>query len=755
MKKLLFILAIAISIGIVKGQIPNNTWRDHLSYSAGWRLAITPNKVFCAMYGGGMLEYDKTTNEVQRWTTVQGLSDVGISTLIYHPDFQKLLIAYENGNIDVLGEKVKNLADIKRKDITGSKAINEACIYENYAYLACDFGIVVYDFEKEEIKDSYLFGPGGTAIITNDVVVYEGSIWVATDQGIYRASLSSSNLVDYTQWQKMGYPDPQAKYTQLEVFNDMLFIAYYDQNAKEDYVFRVKQNKWDYMKGIDNRIFKITAYGDNIAFTGYRTFFFNGQLEKVTQYYELFGSQGIMDTDGTIYSAGQSAGFAKRTTPDEPFTFSQNAPIKQEVGQARAVNDQIWITTGGDANLYSSGGAYRFQDEKWTSFSSLNNDSLAGIGNTSKVAIDPRNDKHVIVGTIDFGIIEILDDKVVNVYTRQTTPIFSNFAFGPRVVGLDYDQKGNCWLLFNQMVQPLYVIRANGEWEHIITSNRLFDDANHYKDLKVTSSGQIWIAAFSKGILVLEETSEGSFDNVAFQMINQDGKTLNRAYDIAEDSDGDIWIGTNSGPIIYSNTYNIFNDENITGHQVKLSRNDGTEYADYLLNGEAVLDICVDGGDQKWMATPNSGVFLVSDDGRETLHNFNTENSPMFANDVLGVEVLPSTGEVFISTIKGLISFMGRSTQASDSYSDVYVYPNPVRPDYTGDITIAGLVEDTNVKITDLSGNLVWETTSLGGQAVWDGRNFDGRRVATGVYLVYLSTPDGSQSHVTKLMFIH
>ena len=190
-------------------------------------------------------------------------------------------------------------------------------------------------------------------------------------------------------------------------------------------------------------------------------------------------------------------------------------------------------------------------------------------------------------------------------------------------------------------------------------------------------------------------------------------------------------------------------------YQVTLERDDGSGLIDFLLFTETILDIAVDGGNQKWLATDQSGVFLISDDGQETVLNFREENSPLLSNGVTGIGINQKSGEVFIATDQGLVSYGGIATEGASNFSDVYVYPNPVYPDYEGPITIAGLMENTVVKITDVSGDLVWETNSFGGQAVWDGRNFNGNKVATGVYLVMLATEDATRSHITKILFLH
>jgi len=258
-----------------------------------------------------------------------------------------------------------------------------------------------------------------------------------------------------------------------------------------------------------------------------------------------------------------------------------------------------------------------------------------------------------------------------------------------------------------------------------------------------------------EGILVFEETGEGSIREKSFSVRNQVPDLLDRVYSVTEDQEGDIWVGTNKGPVVYFNPSGIFAEDAVYGYQPEIPRNDGTSFVDLLLSTEKINTIAVDGANQKWLATEKSGVFLVSPDGKKEIYHFTEENSPLFSNNVQTVAVNDKTGEVFFGTEKGIISFRGRATEGGDDFGKVYVFPNPVREDYYGEITVTGLAENVNVKITDISGNIVFETTALGGQAIWDGKNFRGDRVQTGVYLVFCTNEDGTKTHVTKLLFIH
>ena len=222
---------------------------------------------------------------------------------------------------------------------------------------------------------------------------------------------------------------------------------------------------------------------------------------------------------------------------------------------------------------------------------------------------------------------------------------------------------------------------------------------------------------------------------------------------MTQDHDGTIWIGTLSGLILAKNPETIFN-QNYNFEQIKIPRNDGTDEADYLLDNESINDIEVDGINRKWIATASSGVFLVSADGTETIEHFTTENSPLPSNTVLSIAINQKSGEVFFGTDNSIISYQSDTAEGAESFSDIRAYPNPVREDFTGLITIAGLVENTTVKITDMAGNVVYATTSKGSLATWDGTTTDGKRVSSGVYFAVCTTANKKVYARTKLLVL-
>jgi ligand-binding sensor domain-containing protein len=234
---------------------------------------------------------------------------------------------------------------------------------------------------------------------------------------------------------------------------------------------------------------------------------------------------------------------------------------------------------------------------------------------------------------------------------------------------------------------------------------------------------------------------------------DSESKVITYVYSLAEDLDGNIWVGTDQGPLIYYNPEKVL-DENMKAFRIKIPRNDGSGLADYMLGTEAITSIAVDGANRKWLGTLSSGAYLLSPDGTTKLKNFNEANSPIFSNSISSVAVDDKSGTVWFATSKGVISVRGDATAGQDKFSGVYSFPNPVREDFTGNVTVTGLIRDTQIRITDVSGNLVYKTVSDGGQASWDLTTYNGKHVATGVYLVFCASSDGSQSCVTKILVI-
>ena len=334
-----------------------------------------------------------------------------------------------------------------------------------------------------------------------------------------------------------------------------------------------------------------------------------------------------------------------------------------------------------------------------------------------------------------------------------------------RIGGLAFDPAGNLWITNSNVAEPISVLKSDGTWKSFKADNQL-TDFNVLGKILVTRTGDKWgIIPRANGLFAMRDN--GTIDDISddiykrVSIVDKYGKVItNDVRSLAEDHNGNLWLGTNQGILVIYSPYRLFTDGSVYAQPIIVPRDeppgeDGTIPGDVLLGEQVVTAIEVDGANRKWLGTSGGGAYLVSEDGLEQVLQFNKLNSPLLSDNIIDICVDGVSGEVFFGTDKGIISYTGDAMEGSSVYSNVVVYPNPVRETYTGPIAIKGLVAETTVKIQDMGGNLVFETESLGGQATWDGTNFRGERVATGVYMIFLSNSDGSLTHVTKLLFIH
>jgi hypothetical protein len=747
--------------GISNAQIPNGSWRDHLPYSNAKKIAEIGNKIYCAT-NGGMFSYNKEDNSLQRYSKINGLSDIDISTFGYSEETNTLLVAYVNGNLDLIrNDSIFNLPDIKIKTIAGDKSINNLYFSQGYAYLACSFGIVLVDLNRIVIKDTYFFGPGGSQIQVNDVTSDGTYLYAATIEGIYKADVSNPNLVDFNAWSRLtDLPDMNAEYKNIVVFNGKLFTYYTNPVTNFNDIITIDDSgwkKWD--KGYSDYFLYLTRHRNYLIFSSlYRTDIYDENETQVAAFGSYLCQHAIMDKNYQVWFADPEKGLGKVETTGNRFVVP-NGPAYRDVGDMAIQSGTLWAGGGNDASKWSSRGAYIFSNEKWTSVNNTTTPELTGFLNISEVAIDPLDTGHVYGGSLGYGIVEFQNGNLINVFDETDGILEPVPGFGHGFIyvsGINFDASGNLWISTSLSDHPVYEIRKNKSWQKMEFNFSGFGVGTRVGDILPTSFNQQWLLIERYGVLVFSvNKDDGSVTERTFTVKNQMGDVMDRIHSIAEDREGNIWIGTGKGPIVYYNPANIFNEEEIIGYQVKIPRNDGTYTADILLATEKITAIAVDGGNRKWLGTENSGVFLVSEDGTKEIHHFTVTNSPLPSNSINSIAINQSTGEVFFGTDKGIVSFKGQATEGSDDFSHAYVFPNPVRENYQGDITITGLVEDVNVKVTDISGNLVFETKALGGQAIWNGKNFKGQKVNTGVYLVFCSNEDGSKTFVTKLLFIH
>lgn len=756
----------------VNAQVGIGQWRDHLPYSKYIAVTNTNDRIYAAT-PYGLVYYNKSDQSIQRMNKINGLSDNRIQD-IGSSESNTLIIAYTNTNIDLVkGQDVINLSDIKRKSIIGNKFINRIHIQGQLAYLACGFGIVVIDLVREEVKDTYLIGPNASHINVQDIVLNDTAIYAATNEGLYYALINSANLADFSNWKEVsGIPSLSSDYNLIENFGSNLILNNRIAGYNTDSLYVFDGINWRTL-GIEQNSdqFSLKKQGDKLLVCR------NMDILVVNQNLELdykiwspsqttiFPQDAALDNANEVWIADGQSGLIKSSGEGANGDLIQlGGPYSPDIYSMDAVNQELWMTSGGRTNfwapLFKREGFYSFKDEQWRSYNCLiedcDNPMLNNIQDMISVAINPFDVNKVYIGTWQSGIVELINNEISTVYTDQNSTLQPWTADPQRILisGLDFDKEGNLWIANSGAEHILSVKTYDENWKSFDLGT--FNTAIDISDLLVDKNNQKWIIPRRTHSMIVYDDNNTPTNESDDQVKNLSSAVGNGAlfattYCIAEDLDGEIWLGTNEGIGVIYSPGNVFNGNNFDVQRI-LVQWDG--YTQYLLETEIITSIAIDGANRKWIGTQNSGVFLLSEDGQEQIHHFTTDNSPLFSNTIQDIEILKD-GEVFIGTTEGLISYRAAASQAGDGTEDVYAYPNPVPVGYSGTIAIKNLVRDANVKITDINGNVVYETYALGGQAVWDGRNFSGEKAQSGVYIVFASNEDGSVTLVTKILIIN
>lgn len=765
-----FFILFSSAIGFLGAQeIGIGQWREHLPYSECISVTEAGDRIYCAT-PYSIFYFDKTDNSMIRLTKVSGLSDVGISTINYHSGLQTLLIAYTNTNIDLVkGNTIINISDIKRKPILGLKTINNIEFRDQYAYLACGFGIVVLDIEREEIADTYYIGPEGTQINVHDITFDESQlVYAATDIGIYKASMQGTNLADYNSWSKeTTIPHPDQVFNQIDYLAGTIIANNYHEEYAADTLFIFDGISWEK--------FPVPSYSTRnnirvnfnrlvIAVYGYVAMY----DESLTQVYYsytpsglgVYANDAILDKEGVVWVADKFAGLMKTYNDGwSGETMRPNGPKSANVFDMSGVGKNVYVVPGGRdiswGNVWKRGELYWFIDNSWNYVDYVRQPELEPARDMLVVAADPSNDQKVFVGSWGNGMYEFIGGVLTEIYTEENSALQQFTGTGRiNVGGLCFDDSHNLWIANSNAANLVCVRKNDGTWRSFNLGS--VASGIDVGEMVIDDAGQKWMLVRDHGLLVFSDN--GTIDNPADDKARKLNANVGngalpglKILSFAVDQDGELWIGSDEGVAVIYSPGNVFSGGNYDAQRILVEVGG---YVQYLLESEAVTCIAVDGANRKWFGTDRAGVFLMSDEGTQEILHFDEVNSPLLSNSVSSI-VINDDGEVFFGTSKGIISYKSTATPPPPVNTDVYAFPNPVRESYDGLIAIRGLVKNADVKITDISGTLIYATRAEGGQAIWDGRNFDGDRARSGVYLVFISNDDGSDTMVTKILFIN
>jgi hypothetical protein len=753
------ILLLLVALNIYS-QTPVGSWSDHLSYNSARNVAVNSKEVFVST-GSSIIIYNKEYAELKKMTRINGLTETGISAIAWSEETNALVIGYSSTNVDLfLNNTIYNIPDIYNKYIPGKKEIYRIRTSGKYAWLASSFGIVAIDIARKEIHDTWKPGSdtGNNEVL--DICFGNNNIYAATGTGVFSAGLTDQGLSYFGNWSRINsLPDPAGRYTTLIYSGERLYANKYDPLSDGDSLFAAGETTtlFSFRPGVFN--FSIDPGTDGFTISSgssARYFDTGGSLKKSISNYG-FAIPHILQSvadNGDIWIADLNSGLVRGENMSEFTPLNLPGPVSNNPFHISSRNGKTIICGGGtDSSWENLGRSFQVslhKENSWTNLSGSNvNDVLRSV-------IDPGDENHIFISSWGGGLLEYRDNNLVNHYTDANSPLQTIIPGSPyvRICGLALDNGKNLWLTQSGVPGSIKVLKPDGSW----IVNPLTINAPVIGDLIITQSGHKWIILpEGRGLFIFDDnqTPEASGDDRYKEMVVRDteNQIISNVYSIAEDLDGNIWTGTGQGPLVYYNPARVFS-EDLRANRIKIPRNDGSGLSDYLLKSETVCTIVVDGANRKWLGTSGSGAYNVSPDGTTQLQNFNVLNSPILSDSVISIAVDNKTGDVWFGTSRGLQSYRGNVTSGGEKFTTVYAFPNPVREDFTGNVTITGLIRDTQVKISDISGNLVYETISDGGQATWDLKTYNGNRVATGVYLIFCSSSDGSETFVTKILVI-
>ena len=744
------------------------TWRLYPACHKATQCVEVGGTVY-VLSDGALYSYTASDEYVETYDKASILSDQGIRHIALDEPTGTLVVVYNNANIDLLHTdgSVLNITDYANK-ATLDPVINDLRIAGGQAYMATNFGLTVLDVKRGVFVNTYTLG---RAVLS--ATELDGVIFAATAEGLYRGD-TRDNLLDITNWHCVSTNN----YAKLVAFDGVLVAlgtnkAVYRVDPTSGTPAALCKGAFSYVHTADKRL--VVGNASNV--------YIYDSLEAFNVM-ELDGTATYATIDGSVlWTCNGADGLNKYACSNTSQQVTHlagpivpNSPVRNHCQYLHFASDDRLLIAGGCLNYFDEtffdGTLMMYEEGEWTSFQEEGIAETTGVHykNMTSIVQDPKDATHHYASSFGQGIYEFRDGELVAHYDHNNSVLESAVPSSKRytrISRLQYDSQGNLWITnadgAGAVKAPLKVMTPDGtmsslyykELEYLPTVTEVLFD----------SRGWTWVVSMRYDVRLFCIDTNGTLENTADdrvrtfneKFVDQDGQSVEIYYinDIAEDLNGDLWVLTDAGPYVLYNADKAFN-EDYHFTKIKVPRNDGTNYADYLLDGVYATCMAIDDANRKWIGTLNNGLYLISGDGLEMIHHFTKDNSPLPSNTIESLALHSASGELYIGTDKGLASYMSDARRAEEEYDEekVYAYPNPVTPDYDGLITVVGLKANSHVKIANTAGRVVAEGTSLGGAFSWDGRTPQGQRVATGIYYVLGCDEEGNEGIVTKILFV-
>jgi len=777
MKKLFLLYFLLFSILFSAQTDYSDSWEDFYSYN-NVKDFIKVDAIIYALSDNAVFTYNTDSKEINKISSVQGLSGETTTAIHYSAGNKRLVIGYENGLIEVIEEdgSITISSDIINFSQSGEKSINHISEFNNKLYLSTPFAVVVYDIKKLEFGDTYFIGENSASIKINATTIHNDSLYAVTENGIFAAEISSDLLIDSNLWDSYF---SGRNFSKIIVFNEDLLVT----EGTKLYLF----NGMNLVEPISftQPIVDVKSSSSHLAITlSTAAIMLNLEMEEVFEFSPNSEFNFTLNTsffeENTVFLGTKETGILT-AVKEAPNTYSEihpEGPLSNDVFSISTGNSMIWVVYGGYNSAYvplgNKKGISMYNGKNWINKPFSEEFPFKDLVD---VTIDKNKENHIFISSFSDtfggdifsggGLLELKENEITNFYHSRNSPLEDRFPsdmnrITTRVSGADFDNEGNLWLADALAVNKLKKLSPSGTWTSYNLSSLQTNTAKETNTVVVDLNNSVWIGTRRNGVYVYNEN--GDRKKALITAPNSGNLPDLNVRTIAIDANNRVWIGTQSGLVVYGNASGVFDDKTPNASSIVIN-GDENGFGERLLGDQTINSIAIDGADNKWFGTDKGGALYTNPSGQTTLANFSKQNSPLPSNRILKIRSDERSGKVYFATTKGIVAYNSKVAPFGENLGAVYAYPNPALKSHEI-ITIDGrngthLPKGTNVKIIDIAGNLVYETNVVegqqlkGGKVVWDKRNLAGKKVASGIYIVLLSNDDASETSVTKIAIVN
>lgn len=738
--------------------IPVGTWRMHFAYNQALILEETPSRIY-ATTNNSLFYFDKNTSELNSFTKMDGLSGLNITALRYSPSHKLLIVGYADGLMDFIADDgtITVLSDIRRANIIGSKQINNITIESDYAYLSTAFGLVVLNIKKKEIRESNtMLGNGGTSqVAVSNSAILRDTLYCLTSEGLKYININK-NILNTTLWSVAS--NVSSSVTNIIAVNNKLYLSEYN------YLLAGSGNSWAntglYMN-YTIKSMRATNSKTGLVLAEYNNVYYVDLVNNIsTQIYSNSGqyfNDALLDANGKYWIADSRKGLRSLINNNTQIqTYAFNSPYEDACQRFYYYNGKMLAMYGGydlgiNAPLSKITGYGVFENNEWKSYGYAEGTPNMPYVQDLVSAAYSAQDNTLYLASFSHGILTLKDTSYGLINQQTTGTQFVEILNDPnyrtlRISDLKIDTQNNLWAISHlQDKKPAVHTKPNGstQWKTFYFE---YPQEQFVLDIEIADNNYKWLRVSPRGGGSIIIFNDAGVSRQLTTTTNNGGLPDGSVHCITKDLEGSMWVGTGKGMVVFDNPSTVLSGS----VNARLPVIEGRP----VLETDVVTAIAIDGGNRKWVGTRTNGIWLFDADCQKALAHFYTENSPLPSDNIMALGFNSSTGELFISTDKGICSYRTTSTAGTETHESVKIFPNPVKPDFEGYVAISGLVNNATVKITDVSGKLMYETTAQGGTATWDRKNYTGKEAESGVYLVFSSEETGEQKFVGKVVVV-